>query len=61
MTIIHIDRGALGKALPLLRVKLESIGDVTLVVAIQTSPDGVNWTTTRTDHIPIPAGPKEKR
>ena len=59
MAFFNIDRSAFGKSLPLLRVMLENTADLLLTVSIQTSRDGVNWTTTRIDRISIPADPKE--
>lgn len=61
MEFINIDGPAFGHALRRLRVKLENTVDVSLTVAIQSSRDGVNWTTLRIDNLSIPADPKERK
>jgi hypothetical protein len=60
MFFFNLDRRSVGKGPPLLRVRLENTAGVSLTVAIQTSADGVNWTTTRIDRIPLPPDPTER-
>ena len=60
MTFVYIERRSGETGTRRLRVKLENVGHLTLTVAIQASEDGVNWTTTCTDHISIPSDPKKR-
>jgi hypothetical protein len=61
MSLVNLDPDAPDGSFPRLRVSLQNLGRLELVVAIQSSADGINWSILRVNRIPIPADFKERR